>query len=102
MDIIPYLKSLVIKFALFLQHGRHIETVTSVIDLENLSYQRHYYWPGINIFRELLSMFEANYPERTRRVIVVRAPKVFPVAYNLIKPFMNEVTRDKVVILGSE
>ena len=76
--------------------------MTSVIDLENLSYQRHYYWPGINIFRELLSMFEANYPERTRRVIVVKAPKVFPVAYNLIKPFMNEVTRDKVVILGSE
>ena len=76
--------------------------MTSVIDLENLSYQRHYYWPGINIFRELLSMFEANYPERTRRVIVVRAPKVFPVAYNLIKPFMNKVTRDKVVILGSE
>ena len=84
-----------------MQHGRHIETVTSIIDLENLSYQRHYYWPGITIFRELLSMFEANYPERTKRVIVVRAPKAFPMAYNLIKPFMDEVTRDKIVVLGS-
>jgi hypothetical protein len=75
--------------------------VTSIIDLENLSYQRHYYWPGIAIFRELLSMFEANYPERTKRVIVVRAPKAFPVAYNLIKPFMDEVTRNKIIVLGS-
>ena len=47
-------------------------------------------------------MFEANYPERTKRIIVVRAPKVFPMAYNLIKPFMDEVTREKVVVLGSE
>ena len=67
-----------------------------------MSYQRHYYWPGITIFRELLSMFEANYPERTKRVIVVKAPKAFPVAYNLIKPFMDEVTREKIIVLGSK
>lgn len=84
------------------QHGRHIETVTSIIDLEGLSYERHYYWPGINVFRELLSIFETNYPEQTRRIIVLRAPKVFPVAYNLIKPFMDEKTRNRVIILGSE
>ena len=35
------------------QKGRYIGGVTSVIDLENLSYQRHYYWPGINLFREV-------------------------------------------------
>ena len=85
-----------------IQHGKHIETVTSIIDLENLSYQRHYYRPGITIFRELLSMFEENYPERTKRIVVVRAPKVFPVAYNLIKPFMDEVTRSKIVVCGSK
>ena len=47
-------------------------------------------------------MFEANYPERTKRVIVVKAPKAFPVAYNLIKPFMDEVTREKIIVLGSK
>ena len=36
-----------------LQKGRHIGTITSVIDLENLSYQKHYYWPGITVFREV-------------------------------------------------
>ena len=33
-----------------LQHGRRIETETIVLDLENLSIQRHYYWPAIEMF----------------------------------------------------
>ncbi|XP_064392019.1 SEC14-like protein 2 isoform X1 [Halichondria panicea] len=81
--------------------GRHIDTITSVIDLEHLSFQKHYYWPGINLFREALAMFEANYPERSKRIIVVRAPKAFPVAFNLIKPFLKSETRDKIDVLGS-
>ncbi len=47
-------------------------------------------------------MFEANYPERSMRIIVVRAPKAFPVAFNLIKPFLKPETRDKIAVLGSE
>ncbi len=47
-------------------------------------------------------MFEANYPERSKRIIVVKAPKVFPVAFNLIKPFLNSDTRDKIAVLGSK
>ena len=31
----------------YLQHGRHIESLTFVLDLEQLSMERHYYWPGI-------------------------------------------------------
>ena len=30
----------------------------------------------------------------------VAAPKIFPIAYALVKPFLNEVTRNKVKILG--
>ena len=31
------------------QKGRKIETLTSIVDLENLSFQRHYYWPGMGV-----------------------------------------------------
>lgn len=34
-----------------LQHGRRIETMVAVIDFENLSIQRHYYWPGIEALK---------------------------------------------------
>ncbi|XP_009278391.1 PREDICTED: SEC14-like protein 2 [Aptenodytes forsteri] len=36
-----------------------------------------------------------------RRLFIVKAPKIFPVAYNLIKHFLSEDTRKKVVVLGS-
>ena len=31
------------------QKGRKIEKITCVIDMENLSFHRHYYWPGIKV-----------------------------------------------------
>ena len=31
----------------YLQNGRHIETVTFVLDLEKLSMEKHFYWPAI-------------------------------------------------------
>ena len=34
--------------------------------------------------------------------VPVSAPKLFPVAFNLIKPYITEETRRKVVILGGE
>lgn len=30
------------------------------------------------------------------------APKLFPVAYNLVKHFLSEITRNKIIILGGE
>lgn len=75
-------------------------------------------------------MFEDNYPEGLKRVFLIKgtlhiflrefppffwpdlffclgfvfaaAPKMFPMAYNLIKHFLCEETRQKISILGSE
>ena len=85
---------------LLTQYGRRIETITSVIDLEHLSYKKHFYWPGIVIFRELVTLLESNYPERIKRVLIVRAPKIFPVAYSLVKHFLDDCTKDKIIVFG--
>ena len=77
-----------------------------------------------------MSLLEANYPERVKQVFVIKgeyhfivrastvlhcyllitcgavvfvyvsAPKVFPIAYNLMKPFLDEQTRQKVQVCG--
>lgn len=72
-------------------------------------------------------MFEDNYPEGLKRLFVIKgeflssrhvchgkyisvtllsfspaAPKLFPVAYNLVKHFLSENTRQKIHILGGE
>lgn len=38
----------------------------------------------------------------SRCLVSVPAPKLFPVAYNLIKPFLSEDTRKKIMVLGGE
>lgn len=35
-------------------------------------------------------------------VSCVSAPRLFPVAFNLVKAFLTEVTQKKIVILGGE
>jgi hypothetical protein len=65
-----------------------------------LSYKKHFHWPGIVVFRELITILETNYPERVKRVFLVKAPKIFPVCYNLVKRFLDERTREKIIVFG--
>lgn len=74
---------------------------------------------------QILQMFEENYPEGLKRLFVIKgdsdiypywfkisvfysvffppaAPKIFPVAYNLVKHFLSENTRQKIFVLGGE
>ncbi|NXX17847.1 S14L2 protein, partial [Podargus strigoides] len=80
--------------------GKKIEMVLMVYDCEGLGL-KHLWKPAVETYGELLSMFEENYPESLKRLFIVKAPKIFPVAYNLVKHFLSEDTRKKVVVLGS-
>ncbi|TNM89396.1 hypothetical protein fugu_003630 [Takifugu bimaculatus] len=51
--------------------------------------------------QRILQMFEENYPEGLKRLFVIKAPKIFPVAYNLVKHFLSENTRQKIFVLGA-
>ncbi|XP_020852287.1 SEC14-like protein 2 [Phascolarctos cinereus] len=80
--------------------GKKIETLTMVYDCEGLGL-KHLWKPAVELYGEFLCMFEENYPETLGRLFVVKAPKIFPVAYNLIKPFLSEDTRKKIMVLGA-
>ncbi|KAK6483378.1 SEC14-like protein 2 isoform X1 [Huso huso] len=81
------------------QLGRHVESITMIYDCEGLGL-RHLWKPAVEAYGEVLTMFEENYPEGLKRLFVIKAPKLFPVAYNLIKHFLSEDTRRKIIILG--
>lgn len=36
----------------------------------------------------------------TVHVFLYIAPRIFPIAYNIVKPFLNEDTKKKVAVLG--
>ncbi|XP_054450433.1 SEC14-like protein 4 [Pteronotus mesoamericanus] len=79
--------------------GRKVETMVMVFDLEGLSL-KHLWKPAVEVYQQFFVILEANYPETVKSLIIVRAPKLFPVAFNLVKSFMSEETRKKIVILG--
>ncbi|XP_024908804.1 SEC14-like protein 2 isoform X1 [Cynoglossus semilaevis] len=79
--------------------GRNVESITMIYDVEGLGL-KHLWKPAIETYGEILQMFEDNYPEGLKRLFVIKAPKLFPVAYNLVKHFLCENTRQKIFILG--
>ncbi|NWY38033.1 S14L2 protein, partial [Sylvia atricapilla] len=80
--------------------GKKVEMVMMVYDCEGLGL-KHLWKPAVDTYGEILAMFEENYPESLKHLFIVKAPKLFPVAYNLVKHFLSEDTRKKVVVLGS-
>ncbi|XP_066507129.1 SEC14-like protein 2 isoform X2 [Hoplias malabaricus] len=81
--------------------GKTVESITLIYDCEGLG-MKHMYKPAVEAYGEILTMFEDNYPEGLKRVLVIKAPKIFPIAYNLIKHFLCEETRRKIIVVGSE
>ncbi|XP_060105585.1 SEC14-like protein 2 [Heteronotia binoei] len=82
------------------QLGKKIETITMIYDFEGLGL-KHLWKPAVEAYGDLLAMFEENYPESLRRIFVIKAPRLFPVAYNLVKHLLSEDTRKKIMVLGS-
>ena len=66
----------------------------------------------------MANLFQHHYPERIHRILIVKglcillttaikhpppiAPRIFPVLYNVVKRFIDENTKSKIVVLGGE
>uniref|UniRef100_A0A3B4T4F5 SEC14-like lipid binding 7 n=1 Tax=Seriola dumerili TaxID=41447 RepID=A0A3B4T4F5_SERDU len=76
--------------------GKNIEAITLIYDCEGLGL-KHIWKPAIEAYGEvsLLLTPELHVPEW------ICAPRMFPMAYNLIKHFLCEETRRKIIVLGS-
>nr|XP_051692264.1 SEC14-like protein 5 isoform X3 [Oryctolagus cuniculus] len=79
------------------QLGRPISSWTCLLDLDGLN-MRHLWRPGVKALLRMIEVVEANYPETLGRLLIVRAPRVFPVLWTLISPFINENTRRKFLV----
>lgn len=60
-----------------------------LVDLEGLS-MRHLWRPGVKALLRIIETVERNYPETMGRVLIVRAPRVFPILWTLISTFIGE------------
>uniref|UniRef100_A0A672P2W8 SEC14-like protein 1 n=1 Tax=Sinocyclocheilus grahami TaxID=75366 RepID=A0A672P2W8_SINGR len=77
--------------------GKPISCWTCLVDLEGLN-MRHLWRPGIKALLRMIELVGANYPETLGRLLILRAPRVFPVLWTLVSPFIDENTRKKFLI----
>nr|CAH0107616.1 unnamed protein product [Daphnia galeata] len=75
--------------------------LTLISDMEHLSMKQMTYKPVMDTGLEKAKVYEANYPENLRRIFIINVPKFFTVMYNFMRPFMHQVTLDKVKIFGT-
>ncbi|XP_077996318.1 SEC14-like protein 2 [Glandiceps talaboti] len=81
--------------------GHRVDKVVVIFDLERVGW--HHIWkPFVDVYGQILTLFEANYPEVLKQCFVTRAPRVFSIGYNMMKHFLCEDTRRKVVVLGND
>ncbi|XP_066944136.1 SEC14-like protein 1 isoform X8 [Macrobrachium rosenbergii] len=79
--------------------GRPITTWTLLVDLEGLN-MRHLWRPGIRTLLKIIEIVEANYPETMSCVLIIRAPRVFPILWTLVSTFIDDNTRSKFLFYG--
>lgn len=76
--------------------GKPISAWTLLIDLEGLN-MRHLWRPGIKALLRIIEIVEANYPETMARVLIIRAPRVFPILWTLVSTFIDKNTQTKFI-----
>lgn len=81
--------------------NKPISTWTMLLDLEGLN-MRHLWRPGIKALLHIIEICEANYPETLGRVLIIRAPRVFPILWTLVGPLIDETSRAKFLFYATD
>ena len=74
---------------------------TLVLDAEGAG-RKHLWKPGLDAFKSTVNLYDTEFPELRKRIIVIRAPAIFPILFSLVKPFLKESTKDKIIVAGSD
>jgi hypothetical protein len=76
----------------------HVEKITLICDYDGFSLLNA---PPFKTSMATLSILQNHYPERLFRAYAVRPPWVFSTFYAAISPFVDPVTRNKIVMVTS-
>lgn len=58
--------------------------------------------PSMRVTKEFLHILQECYPERCWKIYVCNAPMVFRIFWNLVQPFVDPVTKAKVVFCSDK
>ncbi|XP_074643835.1 SEC14-like protein 2 [Tubulanus polymorphus] len=79
--------------------GKKIDQIVLIFDIDQFG-MKHLWKPGVDVFNELITMFEDHYPETLKVSYCINSPSIFPVAYKLVRPFLSDNTAKKIRVYG--
>jgi hypothetical protein len=74
---------------------------TVIEDMKGLGWQ-HFNLGALAKFKETVRIGQDYFPDVVKRIVVIRAPRVFSLIWNIVQHFLDEGTRDKVQIVSEK
>jgi hypothetical protein len=82
------------------KHKRPMTLMTAIVDLDGLSF-KHVSPTLLHLAKDVAHILQANFPSVAKRIIVIRAPDVFRIVWNFLKPFLRESIRETLVFAAA-
>ncbi|KAJ8984842.1 hypothetical protein NQ317_013043 [Molorchus minor] len=79
-----------------------INKLVVIFDMEGFNLRQYAWRPAAELVLSMIQMYEANYPEILKACYIINAPRVFSIAFNVVKKFLNEYTLSKIQIFKSD
>ncbi|XP_052799680.1 SEC14-like protein 2 isoform X1 [Mya arenaria] len=79
--------------------GRKVNALTVIYDLSGVGWN-HISKPAADMYLTIVETAESKYPEVLKKVFVINSPKMFPVIWSVVRPFLHENTAKKVAVLA--
>ncbi|XP_060655347.1 SEC14-like protein 2 [Drosophila nasuta] len=84
-----------------LKHGWKARQLVVFFDCEGLNLKQYAWRPAAEVVISSVKQYEANFPELLKMCYIINAPKLFSVAFNIVKKFLDENTTSKIHIYKS-
>lgn len=82
--------------------GKELMHYSTLVLDANGGGRKHLWKPGFDLFKSLVQMYDTDYPNLRKHIIVIRTPAIFPVLFSLLTPFLRQQTKDKIKVLGKD
>lgn len=83
-------------------HGPAATKLVAIFDMTDFSMKQYAWRPAAELILCMIQMYEANYPEILKNCYVINAPKVFTLAWRVVKKFLHEYTISKIHLYRSD